>query len=96
MVATLINSLRAGKWISLLTMLTNWTMWATLFTAYLGLKLSSDPSLTLENAPNMHHLHHIFYTIMIFLTPAVVIIYWSVIHEVHLKKIEKDWGYDER
>ena len=81
MVATLLNSLRAGNFISLFIMLTNWTLWATLVTALLGLKLSNDPSLTFNSAPNMHALHHICYTIMIFLSPAVVTIYWGVVHE---------------
>ena len=93
MTLTLLNALRVGKLISLFVMLTNWTLWVTLFTSILGFKLSSDPSLTFEKAPNMHAAHHICYTIMIFLTPAVVLIYWNFIHEVHLKNIERDWGH---
>ena len=64
--------------------MTNWGVFATLFNAAIGLILGNDPSYSFDVAPNLHALYHLTYTLMLFLNPVIVSVYWGVIHEKHL------------
>ena len=79
----MLNSLRLQPWINLFVFLTNWAVWAVNITAILGFIIASSPSLTPDRAPNMHCCHHIFYTLSLFLSPVVVLVYWLLIFEKH-------------
>ena len=43
----------------------------------------------------MHSLHHLFYTLSQFTCVIVMIVYWGVTHEKHLKDIQKENKGDE-
>ena len=63
--------------------LTNWAVWAILFTAILGFILAGSPSCTQKKALNLHACHHVFYTLSLFLSPIVVMVYWLLIFKKH-------------
>ena len=74
---------------------TNWTQLANLLALIIGIILQFSPTYTLKNAPNLHALHHIFYTLAMFMMPAVVIIYWGFNHGANLKEMEEKYEDDE-
>lgn len=78
-----INSCRVGPWINLFIFLTNWCVWAVNLTAIIGQILSYNPSLTQSHAINLHSLHHLFYTLSLFLSPVVVLVYWIIVFPKH-------------
>ena len=83
----MLNSLRLQPWINLFVFLTNWAVWAVNITAVLGYIIAANPALTVRRAPNMHACHHIFYTISLFLSPVVVLVYWLLIFKKHKGEI---------
>ena len=85
----LINQVRADPFENIYKQATCWCLWATFFTALMGAILSGNPILTIRQAPHMHAFHHLCYTLMIFMTPAVIILYWTVIHDNHVKYIQQ-------
>ena len=34
----------------------------------------------------MHALHHLMYTLMLFMNPVVVIMYWGLVHKDHIEE----------
>ena len=69
---------------------TNWAILSTYTTSFLGLIISRNLDNNLENAPNLHALHHLMYTLMLFMTPIVVIMYWGVVHEKYMEEIKAE------
>ena len=87
LVSVLMNSFRIYPIISLLIYLTNWSLISTLITCWLGYIIAGSGNLHIGNAINMHALHHLFYTLSLFMNPIVFIMYWGVIHDEHIKEI---------
>lgn len=85
--AVVANVLRLHGLFELCTFLTNWALISTLVTAILGHTLGSNPAYTQSLAPNLHSLHHLFYTLMMFLNPIIVSVYWAVIHKEHVQEL---------
>ena len=86
--AITVNVVRAGKWYNLIFFGTNWALLATLGTAFSGCYLMLDDS---------HHyraLFHFFYTLMIFINPVVILIYWPFERQNHLKMLEEQYSKD--
>jgi hypothetical protein len=54
-----------------------------------------SPHLNAKNAPNMHSLHHLFYTFSLFTSVIVMIVYWGMTHEAHLRDIKKEYKGNE-
>ena len=55
----------------------------------------NSPHLTVKNAPNMHCLHHLCYTLSLFTCFIVTIVYWGVTHKTHMRDIEKKYAGDD-
>jgi hypothetical protein len=72
--------MRIGPWINLFLFFTNWCVLFTLFTALIGIYLASNDKMTIKKAINLHALHHVSYTLTLFMTPVVVIMYWGIVH----------------
>ena len=81
------NALRVGPFINLLVYFTNWSLLSTLITCWLGYMIAGSRNLNIDNAINMHALHHLFYTLSLFMNPVVFFMYWGVIHNEHMKEI---------
>ncbi len=87
LVSVLMNALRVGPFINLLVYFTNWSLISTLLTCWLGYVIAGSRNLHIDNAINMHVLHHLFYTLSLFMNPVVFFMYWGVIHNEHMKEI---------
>ena len=87
LVCVLMNALRIGPLINLIVYFTNWCLITTLLTCWLGYVIAGNRNLHVDNAINMHALHHLFYTLSLFMNPVVFIMYWCVIHHEHMKEI---------
>ena len=83
----LFNATRTQPIINLFIYFTNWSAWSVLFTAIYGLILASHPKWSQKRARTMHALHHISYTLAMFTTPVVVVLYWSSLHKRHKHEI---------
>ena len=70
--------------------MTNWGVFATLINAATGIVLGNNPSYSFKVAPNLHALYHLTYTLMLFLNPIIVCVYWGLIHEDHLEEIKNE------
>ena len=84
--AITVNVVRAGKWSNLIFFGTNWALLATLGTAFSGCYLVFDDS---------HHfraLFHIFYSLMIFINPIVILIYWPFERKNHLRNLQEEYS----
>ena len=88
---TFMNSFRAQPIASHFTMFTNWMSNATLIAWFLEHIIIYSPHLNIKNAPNMHCLHHLFYTLSLFTSVIVTLVYWGLTHKKHLKDIEKKY-----
>ena len=66
---------------------TNWSLMATTATCLLGTLISQNKDYTLKTAPNLFALHHLMYTLMLFMTPVVLLIYWGLVHEANIRDI---------
>ena len=76
--------------------MTNWGVFATLINAVLGLILGNNPSYSFKHAPNLHAVYHLTYTLMLFLNPVIVSVYWGVIHKTHLKDMAVKFADDPK
>ena len=85
------NVLRLYGLFELCTFLTNWALISTLVTAILGYTIGSNPAYTQSFAPNLHSFHHVFYTLMMFLNPIIVSVYWTIIHKEHMLDLTVDF-----
>ena len=81
------NITRVGTFFDLITYITNWALLATFFTASLGMYLCMKPEMTPKSHPGLYAAHHGFYSLMLFLQPLVVIMYWGVVHDDHVIEI---------
>ena len=88
------NHFRQGPWYYLLIYVTYWCVLSTLFTAFVGLTIVSDPNSTIDSQPGRHALHHFLYTLMMGLTPIVVTVYWTVICKKKIAEIEEQYKHD--
>lgn len=90
----MLNCVRTQPWINLFIFLTNWAVWAINLTAIIGYVLAASPSCTQKNAPNLHALHHVFYTLSLFLSPVVILVYWTIVFKKHkgeMWEATKEW-----
>lgn len=83
----LYNATRTQPIVNLFIFFTNWSVWAVLFTAIFGVFLASHPKYSQKRAVTLHALHHISYTLAMFMTPVVVVLYWSSLHRRHKHEI---------
>ena len=88
LLGVLMNALRIGPLSNLLVYFTNWSLIATLITCWLGYIIAGSRILKIDNAINMHALHHVMYTLSMFMNPVVFIMYWGVIHDKHIPEIK--------
>ena len=91
----ILNTLRAGPWENLFIMATCWCLWSVFFASLLGILLAHNPSWTMRKAPNVHACHHLCYTLMLFMTPIVVLIYWIFVHKDHVQYMRHKHKYNE-
>ena len=82
------NALRLNPVSHLLIYFTNWSLLSTLITCWLGYIIAGSRLLRIDNAINMHALHHVMYTLSMFMNPVVFIMYWGVIHDKHIPEIK--------
>ena len=73
--------------INLLVYFTNWALLATFFTALFGTIIAFNPTYNNRTAKGLAMCHHLMYTIMLFIGPCVVSVYWMVVHQEHLQEI---------
>ena len=73
---------------------TNWTLLITLSCILIGIFLAEFEFLTHEKWPNLHASHHILYSLMLFMNPIVVSVYWLLVHEEHLLEIATKYAHD--
>lgn len=67
-----------------------------MLTSITGLILSSNSDFNdYLRFKNLHSFHHFLYTIMVFMSPCVVLCYWFLVHEEHLEEIKEDCKGDE-
>ena len=90
------NVTRAGPVVNLVRYFTNWSLLATYFTVIFGLIIGSNPSWDTNKAVNLHALHHLMYTLTMFMNPVVVLMYWGLIHQDHLNEIRTLYKGDDR
>ena len=74
----------------MLTYFTNWALLVTYLTCISGTIISQNKCYTLKNAPNLHALHHLCYTLMLFMTPIVIVMYWGLVHKQALIDIREE------
>ena len=92
--AVMANVLRLYGLFELCTFLTNWALMSTLLTAILGYTIGNNPNYTYSNKPILHSLHHLFYTLMMFLNPVIVSMYWAVVHKEHVQELKIETNGD--
>ena len=86
----IMRSCQIYPWTDMLTYFTNWGLLATYFTCISGTIISQNKGYTLKNAPNLHALHHLMYTLMLFMTPIVIVMYWGLVHKQALIEIREE------
>lgn len=83
----LYNATRTQPFINLFIYFTNWSVWAVLFTALFSFILASHSKYSHRYAVTLHALHHLSYTLAMFMSPVVVLMYWSSLHRKHKHEI---------
>jgi hypothetical protein len=48
----------------------------------------------MRKAPNLHACHHLCYTLMMFMTPVIVIFYWVLVHKDHVEYIRHKYRFE--
>ena len=95
LVGILFNATRIGPLTNLVNFITNWGVFATLINAASGIILGNNPSYSFKVAPNLHALYHLTYTLMLFLNPIIVCVYWGLIHTDHMEEIAREHPGDK-
>ena len=80
LLSILYNATRAGPVVNLTRYFTNWSLLATTSTVLISIILSANPDWDTDKAINLHALHHLMYTLTMFMNPVVFLMYWSIIH----------------
>ena len=101
LIAVTYNATRAGPVVNLVRYFTNWSLLATLFTVILSIIITADPESDITSNPSnkalhLHSLHHLMYTLTMFMNPVVVSMYWGLIHQDHLNEIRTLYKGDDR
>ena len=57
------------------------------YSTFLEALITRNPNLTIEKAPILNKFQHGCYTLTIFLTPVVIPLYWSMLHQENLQRV---------
>ena len=93
LVGVMMNSARTGPISHLFTYFTNWAQWTTLLTACIGVAIAGNPDYSVKNSKSLYALHHLFYSLTMFMQPVVVIVYWGVVHEKHITEMTEKYSH---
>lgn len=83
----LFNATRTQPVVNLFVFFTNWSVWCALFAALFSFIIASHSKFAHRRFTFLHALCHIAYTLALFTTPVVVVLYWSSLHKGHKHEI---------
>ena len=88
------NSLSITPFAVFIAYFTNWTLLITFACILIGIFLAEFEFLTHEKWPRLHASHHVLYSLMLFMNPIVVCVYWIFVHDEHLEELQVKYSHD--